>query len=110
MSGGDRRTLLTERRVLWRVLKPHRRELVGGLAATALFAVGLLLPPYLSKVLIDEGLLPGNTTVVYVVASAAVVLVAVLERHLRDALCSRIHTPQDDMVLMTAGKLALGVE
>ncbi len=33
-----------------------------------------------------------------------------LERHLRDALCSRIHTPQDDMVLLNAGKLALGVE
>jgi alkylation response protein AidB-like acyl-CoA dehydrogenase len=33
-----------------------------------------------------------------------------LERHLRDALCSRIHTPQDDMILLNAGKLALGVE
>ena len=33
-----------------------------------------------------------------------------LERHLRDALCSRIHTPQDDTVLLNAGKLALGVE
>ena len=32
-----------------------------------------------------------------------------LERHHRDVLCSRIHTPQDDMVLLTAGKTALGV-
>lgn len=29
-----------------------------------------------------------------------------LERHLRDAQCSRIHTPQDDSVLLNAGKLA----
>jgi alkylation response protein AidB-like acyl-CoA dehydrogenase len=30
-----------------------------------------------------------------------------LERHYRDVLCSRIHTPQDDVVLATAGRLAL---
>ncbi len=32
-----------------------------------------------------------------------------LERHHRDVLCSRIHTPQDDMVLLAAGKAALGI-
>jgi alkylation response protein AidB-like acyl-CoA dehydrogenase len=32
-----------------------------------------------------------------------------LERHYRDALCSRIHTPQDDLVLLQAGKVALGL-
>ena len=32
-----------------------------------------------------------------------------LERHYRDALCSRIHTPQDDLVLLQAGKASLGV-
>lgn len=31
-----------------------------------------------------------------------------LERHLRDVLCGRIHTPQDDSVHMAAGKAALG--
>jgi alkylation response protein AidB-like acyl-CoA dehydrogenase len=31
-----------------------------------------------------------------------------LERHHRDVLCSRIHTPQDDMILLAAGKAALG--
>ncbi len=30
-----------------------------------------------------------------------------IERHLRNALCSRIHTPQDDMVLLMAGRDAL---
>jgi alkylation response protein AidB-like acyl-CoA dehydrogenase len=30
-----------------------------------------------------------------------------LERHLRDVLCSRVHTPQDDSVLQTAGRGAL---
>ena len=32
-----------------------------------------------------------------------------LERHHRDVLCSRIHVPQDDTVLLIAGKAALGV-
>jgi alkylation response protein AidB-like acyl-CoA dehydrogenase len=32
-----------------------------------------------------------------------------LERHYRDALCSRVHTPQEDFVLTAAGKVALGV-
>lgn len=31
-----------------------------------------------------------------------------LERHHRDVLCSRIHTPQDDMITLAAGKQALG--
>ncbi|MNG25165.1 hypothetical protein D3C84_1099800 [compost metagenome] len=30
-----------------------------------------------------------------------------LERHLRDVLCSRIHTPQDDVVLGHTGRSAL---
>jgi alkylation response protein AidB-like acyl-CoA dehydrogenase len=30
-----------------------------------------------------------------------------LERHHRNALCSRIHTPQDDVILATAGRAAL---
>jgi hypothetical protein len=30
-----------------------------------------------------------------------------LERHHRDILCSRIHTPQDDTILLNAGKAAL---
>lgn len=30
-----------------------------------------------------------------------------LERHLRDVLCARIHTPQDDSVLLAAGRAAL---
>ncbi len=32
-----------------------------------------------------------------------------LERYHRDVLCSRIHVPQDDMVLAAAGRAALGV-
>jgi alkylation response protein AidB-like acyl-CoA dehydrogenase len=30
-----------------------------------------------------------------------------LERHYRDVLCSRIHTPQNDSILIAAGKAAL---
>jgi alkylation response protein AidB-like acyl-CoA dehydrogenase len=32
-----------------------------------------------------------------------------LERHYRDVLCSRIHTPQNDAVLVAAGKAALAI-
>jgi alkylation response protein AidB-like acyl-CoA dehydrogenase len=32
-----------------------------------------------------------------------------LERHYRDVLCSRIHTPQDDSILLAAGRAALGL-
>ncbi len=32
-----------------------------------------------------------------------------LERHLRDVLCARVHTPQADMAQLAAGRAALGV-
>lgn len=32
-----------------------------------------------------------------------------LERHYRDALCGRIHSPQEDSVLLAAGRAALGL-
>jgi len=32
-----------------------------------------------------------------------------LERHYRDVLCSRIHTPQNDSILTAAGRAALGI-
>jgi alkylation response protein AidB-like acyl-CoA dehydrogenase len=31
-----------------------------------------------------------------------------LERHYRDVLCSRIHSPQDDTILVAAGRAGLG--
>jgi alkylation response protein AidB-like acyl-CoA dehydrogenase len=33
-----------------------------------------------------------------------------LERHYRDVLCGRVHTPQDDATRVTAGRLALGID
>lgn len=32
-----------------------------------------------------------------------------LERHYRDALCGRVHTPQDDSTKVSAGRMALGI-
>jgi alkylation response protein AidB-like acyl-CoA dehydrogenase len=32
-----------------------------------------------------------------------------LERHHRDVLCSRVHTPQNDMIMLAAGRQALGL-
>ncbi len=33
-----------------------------------------------------------------------------LERHYRDVLCGRVHTPQDDATRLVAGRLALGIQ
>jgi alkylation response protein AidB-like acyl-CoA dehydrogenase len=32
-----------------------------------------------------------------------------LERHYRDVLCGRVHTPQDDSTKISAGRIALGI-
>jgi alkylation response protein AidB-like acyl-CoA dehydrogenase len=32
-----------------------------------------------------------------------------LERHYRDVLCGRVHTPQDDSTRISAGRIALGI-
>ncbi len=32
-----------------------------------------------------------------------------LERHFRDVMCGRVHTPQDDATRISAGRLALGI-
>jgi alkylation response protein AidB-like acyl-CoA dehydrogenase len=32
-----------------------------------------------------------------------------LERHYRDVLCSRIHSPQDDTILVGGGRAAFGL-
>jgi alkylation response protein AidB-like acyl-CoA dehydrogenase len=32
-----------------------------------------------------------------------------LQRHYRDVLCGRVHTPQDDTTRISAGRLALGL-
>ncbi len=32
-----------------------------------------------------------------------------LERHYRDVLCGRVHTPQDDATRIMLGRLALGL-
>jgi alkylation response protein AidB-like acyl-CoA dehydrogenase len=32
-----------------------------------------------------------------------------LERHHRDVLCSRVHSPQNDTILLAAGRQALGL-
>ena len=31
-----------------------------------------------------------------------------LERHLRDVMCARVHTPQEDAAFLAAGRAALG--
>jgi len=46
-------------------------------------------------------------TAVALIGNAALDRKNPLERHLRDVLCARIHTPQDDSVLLAAGRARL---
>ncbi|WCM91286.1 acyl-CoA/acyl-ACP dehydrogenase [Acidovorax sp. NCPPB 2350] len=66
----------------------------------------------------DSGLLKATATHQAIEAVQAAVALAgnhglsrrnPLERHLRDVLCGRVHTPQDDSVHLAAGRRALGL-
>jgi alkylation response protein AidB-like acyl-CoA dehydrogenase len=67
---------------------------------------------------VDSGLLKAITTNNAVEATQAAISLSSnhgisrknpLERHLRDVLCGRIHTPQDDSVYVAAGRRALAL-
>lgn len=86
------------------------QRLIDGLAHD--IDAGTLVPT------VDSGLIKAITTRQAVeVVQAAVELSSnhglarknPLERHLRDVLCGRVHTPQDDSVYLAAGRRALGV-
>jgi alkylation response protein AidB-like acyl-CoA dehydrogenase len=61
----------------------------------------------LVKVLVSRNVLTTTERALALMGNPGLTRDNVLERHHRDALCSRIHTPQDDMVLTNTGKAAL---
>jgi alkylation response protein AidB-like acyl-CoA dehydrogenase len=61
----------------------------------------------LVKVVVTRGVIAAVEQAVALVGNAGLSYHHPLQRHLRDALCSRIHTPQDDSVLLAAGERAL---
>jgi alkylation response protein AidB-like acyl-CoA dehydrogenase len=62
----------------------------------------------LAKVVVTRNVIAVAEQAVALVGNAGLTRHHPLQRHLRDALCSRIHSPQDDTILTGAGRAALG--
>ncbi len=75
-SGGEAQRS-REIRELWIELAGEHRGVVVGLASTAALSLVMLIPPLLTKVLIDDGLTPGNRDVVAWVAMGSAVVVGI---------------------------------
>ncbi len=67
---------LREIEALVHLLGPHRRDALIGVATTIAGSLVYLVTPYLTKVLIDQGVEAGSKAVVVGTAVASVVLVA----------------------------------
>lgn len=61
----------------------------------------------LAKVVVTRNVIAVAEHAVSLVGNAGLTRHHPLQRHLRDALCSRIHSPQDDTILTGAGRAAL---
>ncbi len=61
----------------------------------------------LAKVVVARNVIAVTEQAVALVGNAGLTRHHPLQRHLRDALCSRIHSPQDDTILTNAGRAAL---
>lgn len=64
--------------------------------------------PMIVKQTVTETAITAVQKAVALVGNPALSRANPLERHLRDVLCARVHTPQGDSVLRAAGQLALG--
>jgi alkylation response protein AidB-like acyl-CoA dehydrogenase len=84
------------------------RRLLGSLAAE--FdggAVPALIESQVVKQRVTEDAIAAVQQAVALIGNAGLTRSNPLERHLRDVLCGRIHTPQDDSVFAGAGRAAL---
>jgi alkylation response protein AidB-like acyl-CoA dehydrogenase len=79
----------------------HELEAGGELAARAAAEAPLV------KVTVTRDLIAAVELAVSLVGNAGLTRHHPLQRHLRDVLCSRVHTPQEDAVLLHAGSAAL---
>ncbi len=61
----------------------------------------------LAKVVVARNVIAVAEQAVALIGNAGLTRHNPLQRHLRDALCSRIHSPQDDTILPNAGRAAL---
>ncbi|WP_439815651.1 acyl-CoA dehydrogenase family protein [Zavarzinia sp. CC-PAN008] len=87
------------RRTVWSTLREAEETGFG----TALADVGL------AKMTATRNAIEIVQTAISLIGNPGLTRANPLERHLRDVLCGQIHTPQDDTILRTAGRAALGV-
>ena len=63
--------------------------------------------PAIAKLIATRAAIGAVEQAVALVGNNALTRKNPLERHYRDVLCARVHTPQDDSILITAGRSAL---
>ena len=102
---------------------PHMQTAVGEIEALLLTNITLFglarrvdagTPPpvheiHLAKHVTNANAIAVVERVLSLVGNAGLTRANPLERHLRDVLCGRVHSPQADTVLGNAGRLALGI-
>jgi alkylation response protein AidB-like acyl-CoA dehydrogenase len=81
--------------------------LAGGLDAGGAEANHAATEASLAKVLISRNVIAISERALSLCGNPGLAYAHPLQRHYRDALCSRIHTPQEDTVLEAAGRDAL---
>ena len=69
---------------------------------------GALRGAALTKVIVTANTIRALEQAVALIGNPGLTLHHPLQRHYRDVLCSRVHTPQDDVVLTEAGRRVLG--
>ena len=63
--------------------------------------------PAIAKLIATRAAIGAVEQAVALVGNTALTRKNPLERHYRDVLCARVHTPQDDSILTAAGRSAL---
>ena len=89
-----------------RLLRTNRRLIESASAAAQ--GLGLIEPGQI-KVTVTDNAIRVVERALELAGNPGLSRANALERHHRDVLCSRIHTPQTDSVLTSAGRAALGL-
>jgi alkylation response protein AidB-like acyl-CoA dehydrogenase len=92
-----------------RLLAVSRRLLQGAAADADAGSPPTATESGLTKLTVSENAIAVVQRAVELVGNPGLTRANPLERHLRDVLCARIHTPQGDTVRLGAGRHALGV-
>ena len=87
------------------------RVLIDSIAAEADGAISSVTPARASlvKLTVTDNAISAVGLAMELVGNPGLSRANALERHHRDVLCSRVHTPQNDMILLAAGRHALGL-